>query len=499
MSLLRILFFSSISLLIATTASATSYEEMNQQISDFEASGHSRFVPASMKKVVAYQGASMLAYEQQKSSFTAPDAEDQQSERLTHAINETLKVLAEAQNNARTFMNNNSALLKLEQEADKAFAYHHNPKMMPEATVAQFYEKGSHAMESAIAASEQGELNQMRQSLINAADAFSNCIKQAMPFLVEETDRALSHASSLGAEKFAPRLWAETEEAFKELEDYADAVEDNNPKAKRPSSIGKAYEMAVFAQQMAIQVKEWRYDNGGHEKLALEARAFRLQIAKTIGVPLDYEKIGIDIEYDALLKQVQNFKKKESLHQKELDKLHAYYKEKLEQQHQDDLQAFQAKLTNIKTAFSTKLEQETFETKRQKKVRDLFKADEAEIIAHLDGSLMIRAKKINFEPGSTKVGSQYFEFLGRIKEALNLYPGQNIRIEGHTDSTGDEKENRVISLKRAEAIQEFLVAAGISSSRLKALGYGEVKPIASNMYKQGRAMNRRIDITIEAK
>jgi len=170
----------------------------------------------------------------------------------------------------------------------------------------------------------------------------------------------------------------------------------------------------------------------------------------------------------------------------------------LQQQRIEDQQAFQSKVATIKDAFNTKLEQETFDTKRLKKVSALFEAQEADIISNLDGSLIIRAKKIQFPPNSNKVASEYFEFLGRIKEVLNMYPNRMVKIEGHTDSIGDEKVNRTLSLQRAESVLEFLIAAGIDAGRLRAQGFGEVKPIASNTYKKGRAMNRRIDIIIGA-
>lgn len=172
--------------------------------------------------------------------------------------------------------------------------------------------------------------------------------------------------------------------------------------------------------------------------------------------------------------------------------------EKLKAQRITDQQAFQSKVIDIKSAFNSKLEQETFESKRQKKVYSLFKKGEVDIIPNLDGSLMMRAKKVQFGPNSSKIDGKYFEFLGRIKEALRIYPNRQVRIEGHTDSIGDEKANRKLSLQRAEAVQEFLIAAGLDSNRIRALGFGEVKPISSNMYAKGRTMNRRIDITIEA-
>lgn len=326
-----------------------------------------------------------------------------------------------------------------------------------------------------------------------------------MPGLVEETERALSHASSVRAKRYAPRLWEIAETEFSLLESYHEDLSrkpSDRKNIKRPKKIGYAFEMAVYAQKMAIQAKSWSRDDGNYEMLTLKARQERLDLAQALGITLDYEKVGIDIAPELLLKHIQSLSQERLKHEKETSMLQKSFDQtlnnKLHEQRAKDQQAFQAKVSNIKSAFSSKLEQETFENKRQKKVHDLFKKNEVDIIANLDGSLIIRAKKIKFSPNSSKVAGQYFEFLGRIKEALAMYPSRKVTIEGHTDSTGEEKENRKLSLKRAEAVQEFLIAAGYNGGKLRALGFGEVKPIASNMYKKGRAMNRRIDIIIEA-
>jgi len=122
-----------------------------------------------------------------------------------------------------------------------------------------------------------------------------------------------------------------------------------------------------------------------------------------------------------------------------------------------------------------------------------------EILVNLDGSLLIRLSALKFAPGKTTISQKYFDLLSRLKTGLEQYPDRKITIEGHTDNKGDAKANQKLSLKRAEVVRDFLTAAGMSNGRLKALGYGEVRPVASNDYERGRAMNRRIDIIIQPK
>jgi len=178
----------------------------------------------------------------------------------------------------------------------------------------------------------------------------------------------------------------------------------------------------------------------------------------------------------------------------------------LNQQHQKELQALREKLlassseqlASMKDAFRAKLERETFEKKRQQRLQKLFKQGGAEILVNLDGSLLIRLTGLKFRSGRSKIDSKYFDLLNRLKEAMDIYQDRSLRIEGHTDDRGDVKPNQVLSLKRAEAVRDFLIAAGADGARLKALGYGEVRPIASNEFAKGRDMNRRIDVIINA-
>ena len=71
-----------------------------------------------------------------------------------------------------------------------------------------------------------------------------------------------------------------------------------------------------------------------------------------------------------------------------------------------------------------------------------------------------------------------------------------IEVSGHTDSTGDPKQNQILSENRAKAVYNFLTNAGIPVSRLTYKGYGKTKPVASNDAEEGRSQNRRTEFTI---
>ncbi len=70
-------------------------------------------------------------------------------------------------------------------------------------------------------------------------------------------------------------------------------------------------------------------------------------------------------------------------------------------------------------------------------------------------------------------------------------------VEGHTDSVGNDTMNLALSERRANSVRDYLLASTIlPGSQVRALGYGETRPVANNETAEGRAMNRRIDVVI---
>ena len=84
------------------------------------------------------------------------------------------------------------------------------------------------------------------------------------------------------------------------------------------------------------------------------------------------------------------------------------------------------------------------------------------------------------------------EVVARIR-AINL---DVVIAVGHTDSMGSEAHNQRLSLRRAEAVKAYLVNQGVPVDRIRTEGRGEAQPVASNDTAQGRAQNRRVEITV---
>lgn len=100
---------------------------------------------------------------------------------------------------------------------------------------------------------------------------------------------------------------------------------------------------------------------------------------------------------------------------------------------------------------------------------------------------------ILFDFDSTEIKPRYHSALEVIIAVLKKNPGLKIEIQGHTDNTGPESYNQMLSEKRALAVKEYIVNKGIESDRIKAVGFGATQNVASNESDAGRALNRRID------
>jgi OmpA-OmpF porin, OOP family len=85
----------------------------------------------------------------------------------------------------------------------------------------------------------------------------------------------------------------------------------------------------------------------------------------------------------------------------------------------------------------------------------------------------------------------------KVDEAVKMMkenPSLNVSVEGHTDSVGSDAYNQKLSERRAQVVSDYLVAEGISASRISTRGWGKSKPVASNKTADGRAQNRRVEI-----
>ena len=103
--------------------------------------------------------------------------------------------------------------------------------------------------------------------------------------------------------------------------------------------------------------------------------------------------------------------------------------------------------------------------------------------------------KVLFDINSAKIKSEAYPMLQEAVLIMKKNPGLMVEVDGHADSTGAAAYNMTLSEKRAEAVKKYFVDQGIDPDRLTTKGFGITKPAAGNDTKEGRAKNRRVELT----
>ncbi|UCE03355.1 MAG: OmpA family protein [Candidatus Latescibacterota bacterium] len=110
----------------------------------------------------------------------------------------------------------------------------------------------------------------------------------------------------------------------------------------------------------------------------------------------------------------------------------------------------------------------------------------------------LRLQGVNFHSGKAELDPSSYPVLDEAGEILSRWPQLRVEIAGHTDSAGRAESNRLLSERRAQAVTDYLLwrFPQISSAQLRVRGYGEELPMASNDTADGRARNRRVELTV---
>ena len=103
---------------------------------------------------------------------------------------------------------------------------------------------------------------------------------------------------------------------------------------------------------------------------------------------------------------------------------------------------------------------------------------------------------ITFALNSADLNAQFYNALDGVSMVLKEYDKTLIEVAGHTDSSGSDQYNQALSQRRAQSVASYLSSHGVQPTRLMPVGAGEGHPVASNDSEQGRAMNRRVEMTI---
>ncbi len=122
------------------------------------------------------------------------------------------------------------------------------------------------------------------------------------------------------------------------------------------------------------------------------------------------------------------------------------------------------------------------------------------LVVQTERGLKIRVSNIEFAHNTAELtGVKTYSIMSKIVKVLGKYEKYSIVIEGHTDSTGDEEYNLLLSKRRAASVGNYLIENGIDPDRLSYKGYGSKYPIDTNETEEGKERNRRVEFLLERK
>ena len=166
----------------------------------------------------------------------------------------------------------------------------------------------------------------------------------------------------------------------------------------------------------------------------------------------------------------------------------------------ENLDSSQAQLASLETAhaevtgeLSGRLERE----ERFKSAKEVLNPSEGEVLFNASNDIVLRLIGLSFDIGKSDIKDEHVPLLEKVKQVIGLFPDAQYVVEGHTDASGDAATNRSLSDKRAFAVMQYLrQSLLIPADRIKSMGFGDERPVASNETPEGRAKNRRIDVII---
>ncbi len=137
-----------------------------------------------------------------------------------------------------------------------------------------------------------------------------------------------------------------------------------------------------------------------------------------------------------------------------------------------------------------------YRDKQEDKLRQELAGSGVDVERNGENIKLIMPGNVTFKTGNADIQPDFYDTLNSVASSLKEFPDSNIKITGHTDSTGDRMRNQVLSEQRASSVSRYLQSQGVSSARLQAVGYGDRYPLGDNKTDYGRQENRRVELEV---
>nr|WP_238942369.1 OmpA family protein [Marinobacter sediminum] len=134
--------------------------------------------------------------------------------------------------------------------------------------------------------------------------------------------------------------------------------------------------------------------------------------------------------------------------------------------------------------------------KQEAQLRRKLEGSGVRVVRNGDQIELIMPGNITFDLNQSSIKPSFTDTLDSVALVLKEFDKTIIQIEGHTDSSGSQSYNQLLSEQRASSVRDFLLNQNIAPKRTRAVGYGERYPLASNDSAAGREQNRRVELTL---
>ena len=324
---------------------------------------------------------------------------------------------------------------------------------------------------------------------------------------IGEVRGLIARAEAVDAQKIAPRSY---DQAVEQLND-TDAFISANPYAKEKMHAMAAEALFKANRLVVITEQSNRIKTIPPEAIALMMETRLHTIAAALGAQ-DMRDQEYQTQLDNIIGSINALKsdrtfmaEKNQALQAEMEALKADYQAQidalnvrvatLEGKTREDQMA-KEQMARERMAVEQRLAAERKFNQLYVAVQDYFEKDEAEVYKQ-ENQLVLRLKAMRFPVGKSIIMPENYALLSKVQKAIRTFDDPRVIVEGHTDATGSDEVNTLLSQQRAEAVREYMIAnQTLPPDSVSAVGYGSERPLASNATPAGRAINRRIDILI---
>ena len=137
-----------------------------------------------------------------------------------------------------------------------------------------------------------------------------------------------------------------------------------------------------------------------------------------------------------------------------------------------------------------------YQDTQEAKLRQQLRSTGVSVERDGDNINLIMPSNITFTSGGSTLSNSFFQVMDSVVLVIQEFDKTIIVSAGHTDSQGSESSNQALSERRANAVADYLRQKGVVEARIETIGFGEMQPVADNGTAEGRALNRRVEISL---